>query len=62
MFGHELAFYNKRATLSTLYDMEKVYDNISIPTLIREANRLGYPSLSLTLKLGLHMHMACRSI
>eukprot|EP00973_Karenia_brevis_P057926 8063765-Karenia_brevis.AAC.1 len=40
--------------------MEKFYDNISIPTLIREANRLGYPPL--VPKLGLQMHMACRSI
>eukprot|EP00973_Karenia_brevis_P030971 4271938-Karenia_brevis.AAC.1 len=40
--------------------MEKFYDNISIPILIQEAIRLGYPPL--VLKLGLHMHMACRSI
>eukprot|EP00973_Karenia_brevis_P064448 8953782-Karenia_brevis.AAC.1 len=40
--------------------MEKFYDNISIPILIREATRLGYPAL--VLKLGLQMHMACRSI
>eukprot|EP00973_Karenia_brevis_P069316 9637407-Karenia_brevis.AAC.1 len=40
--------------------MEKLYDNISIPTLIKEATRLGYPPL--ILKLGLQMHMACRSI
>eukprot|EP00973_Karenia_brevis_P064375 8944162-Karenia_brevis.AAC.1 len=40
--------------------MEKFYDKISIPTLVKEANRLAYPPL--VLKLGLQMHMACRSI
>eukprot|EP00973_Karenia_brevis_P071995 10003033-Karenia_brevis.AAC.1 len=60
MFGNEVAYYRGEATLSTLYDMEKFYDNISIPTLITEATRLGYPPL--VLKLGLQMHMACRSI
>eukprot|EP00973_Karenia_brevis_P090371 12402252-Karenia_brevis.AAC.1 len=39
--------------------MEKLYDNISIPTLIKEATGLGYPPL--ILKLGLQMHMACKS-
>eukprot|EP00973_Karenia_brevis_P005820 792397-Karenia_brevis.AAC.1 len=51
---------NGDSTLSTLYDMENLYDNTSIPALVREANRLDYPSL--VLKLGLQMHMACRSI
>eukprot|EP00973_Karenia_brevis_P088788 12313293-Karenia_brevis.AAC.1 len=45
MLGNEIAYYRGEATLSTLYDMEKIYDNISIPVLIREATRLGYPSL-----------------
>eukprot|EP00973_Karenia_brevis_P025287 3488451-Karenia_brevis.AAC.1 len=40
--------------------MEKFHDNISITILVEEANRLGYPPL--VLKLGLQMHMACRSI
>eukprot|EP00973_Karenia_brevis_P072477 10067950-Karenia_brevis.AAC.1 len=40
--------------------MEHFYDNISIPSLVQEANRLDYPPL--VLKLGLQMHMACRSI
>eukprot|EP00973_Karenia_brevis_P002211 297119-Karenia_brevis.AAC.1 len=60
MFGNELTFYKGESTLSTLYDMEKLYDNISIPTLVQEATRLDYPPL--VLKLGLQMHMACRSI
>eukprot|EP00973_Karenia_brevis_P024020 3313948-Karenia_brevis.AAC.1 len=59
MFGNEVAYYRGEATLSTLYDMENFYDNISIPILIQEATRLGYPPLAL--KLGLQMHMACRS-
>eukprot|EP00973_Karenia_brevis_P084799 11766138-Karenia_brevis.AAC.1 len=59
MFGNELAFCKGEATLATLYDMEKFYDNISIPILVREATRLGYPAP--ILKLGLQMHMACRS-
>eukprot|EP00973_Karenia_brevis_P048224 6693341-Karenia_brevis.AAC.1 len=42
---NELAYYKGEATLSTLYDMEKFYDKISIPILIREATRLGYPAL-----------------
>eukprot|EP00973_Karenia_brevis_P013574 1843330-Karenia_brevis.AAC.1 len=60
MFGNEVAYYKGEATLATFYDMEKLYDNISTPALIREATRLGYPAL--VLKLGLQMHMACRSI
>eukprot|EP00973_Karenia_brevis_P080186 11122523-Karenia_brevis.AAC.1 len=60
MFGNEVAYYKGEAILSTLYDMEKFYENISIPILIKEASRLGYPPL--VLKLGLQMHMACRSI
>eukprot|EP00973_Karenia_brevis_P008100 1097654-Karenia_brevis.AAC.1 len=60
MFGNEVAYYRGEATLSILYDMEKLYDNISIPILITEASRLGYPPL--VLELGLQMHMACRSI
>eukprot|EP00973_Karenia_brevis_P087900 12190705-Karenia_brevis.AAC.1 len=60
MFGNGVAYYRGEATLSTLYDMEKLYDNISIPILIREASRLWYPPL--VLKVGLQMHMACRSI
>eukprot|EP00973_Karenia_brevis_P000352 50379-Karenia_brevis.AAC.1 len=60
MFGNEVAYYKGEATLATLYDMEKFYDNISIPVLIREATRLGYPAL--VQKLELQMHMACRSI
>eukprot|EP00973_Karenia_brevis_P022308 3069370-Karenia_brevis.AAC.1 len=60
MFGNEFAYYKGEATLSTLYDMENLHDNISIPKLIEEATRLAYPSL--VLKLGLQMHMACRSI
>eukprot|EP00973_Karenia_brevis_P069537 9668666-Karenia_brevis.AAC.1 len=60
MFGNELAFYKKQSTLSTLYDMEFFYDNISAPILVQEATRLDYPTL--ILKLGLYMHMACRSI
>eukprot|EP00973_Karenia_brevis_P011111 1504120-Karenia_brevis.AAC.1 len=56
MFGNAVAYYRGEATLSTLYDMEKFYDNISIPILIQEATRLGYPPL--VLKLGLQMHMA----
>eukprot|EP00973_Karenia_brevis_P076608 10641814-Karenia_brevis.AAC.1 len=31
MFGNELAYYKGEATLSTLYDMEKFYDNTPIP-------------------------------
>eukprot|EP00973_Karenia_brevis_P081929 11359151-Karenia_brevis.AAC.1 len=38
MFGNELAYYRKGCTLSTLYDMEKAYDNISISNLVQEAN------------------------
>eukprot|EP00973_Karenia_brevis_P017900 2460029-Karenia_brevis.AAC.1 len=53
--GNEVAFYKGEATLSTLYDTEKIYDNISIPTLISGATRLGHPPL--VLKLGLQMHM-----
>eukprot|EP00973_Karenia_brevis_P074008 10285524-Karenia_brevis.AAC.1 len=34
MFGNEIAYYKGEATLATLYDMEKCYDNISIPVLI----------------------------
>eukprot|EP00973_Karenia_brevis_P024519 3381801-Karenia_brevis.AAC.1 len=60
MFGNEVAFYKGDATLATLYDMEEFYDNRSIPALIREATRLGYPAV--VLKLGLQMHMACRNI
>eukprot|EP00973_Karenia_brevis_P021560 2962952-Karenia_brevis.AAC.1 len=60
MFGNEVAYYRGEATLSTAYDMENLYDNTPIPTLITEATRLGYPPL--VLKLGLQMHMACRSI
>eukprot|EP00973_Karenia_brevis_P054833 7623246-Karenia_brevis.AAC.1 len=59
-FGNELAYYQGEATLATLYDMEKSYDNISIPMVIREATRPVYPAL--VLKLGVQMHMACRSI
>eukprot|EP00973_Karenia_brevis_P052228 7257489-Karenia_brevis.AAC.1 len=44
MFGNELAFYRKEHTLSTSYDMENFYDNISIPIFIQEANSLGYPT------------------
>eukprot|EP00973_Karenia_brevis_P075978 10555143-Karenia_brevis.AAC.1 len=60
MFGNELTFYRKEHTFSTLYEMEEIHDNISIPVLIGEANRLGYPAL--VFKPGLHMHLACRSI
>eukprot|EP00973_Karenia_brevis_P024804 3418420-Karenia_brevis.AAC.1 len=60
MFGNEIAFHRGEATLATLYDMEKFYDNISIPALIKEATRLGYPAW--VLKLVLQMHMARRSI
>eukprot|EP00973_Karenia_brevis_P085728 11892639-Karenia_brevis.AAC.1 len=45
MFGNELTFYKGGCTLSTLYDMEKLYDNISISKLIQEATRLDYPPL-----------------
>eukprot|EP00973_Karenia_brevis_P006617 899210-Karenia_brevis.AAC.1 len=55
-----MAYYRGEVTLTTLYDLEKLYDNISIPVSIREATRLGYPALEL--KIGLQMHMACRSI
>eukprot|EP00973_Karenia_brevis_P078424 10888370-Karenia_brevis.AAC.1 len=60
MFGNEVVYYRGEATLSTLYDMENFYANISIPILITEASRLGYPPL--VLKLGLQMHIACRNI
>eukprot|EP00973_Karenia_brevis_P092299 12411722-Karenia_brevis.AAC.1 len=40
MFGNELAYYKGEAALSTLYDMEKLYDHISIPISIQEATRL----------------------
>eukprot|EP00973_Karenia_brevis_P049028 6799867-Karenia_brevis.AAC.1 len=40
--------------------MEKSYDKIFISNLIQKATRLDYPPL--VLKLGLQMHMACRSI
>eukprot|EP00973_Karenia_brevis_P083963 11651128-Karenia_brevis.AAC.1 len=45
MFGNELTYYEGEATLSTLYDMEKLYDNMSNPILIQEATRLEYPPL-----------------
>eukprot|EP00973_Karenia_brevis_P030003 4136544-Karenia_brevis.AAC.1 len=45
MFGNEVAYYKGEATLSTLYDMEKFYNNISIPILLQEVTRLGYPPL-----------------
>eukprot|EP00973_Karenia_brevis_P090124 12401089-Karenia_brevis.AAC.1 len=38
--------YKHEHTLSTLYDMEKLYDKISISVLIKEASRLGYPPSS----------------
>eukprot|EP00973_Karenia_brevis_P014943 2039162-Karenia_brevis.AAC.1 len=45
MIGNEVAYYRGEATLPTLYDMEKLYDNMSIPILIQQATRLGYPPL-----------------
>eukprot|EP00973_Karenia_brevis_P025711 3546610-Karenia_brevis.AAC.1 len=45
MFGNEMAHYRGESTLSTLYGVEKIYDNIFISVLIREATRLGYPAL-----------------
>eukprot|EP00973_Karenia_brevis_P095552 12427923-Karenia_brevis.AAC.1 len=60
MLGNEMAFYKREKPLGTLYDMEDPYDNISIPALIREAHRLEHPPL--ISRLGLQMHMACRSI
>eukprot|EP00973_Karenia_brevis_P036592 5044034-Karenia_brevis.AAC.1 len=45
MFRNEVAYYRGEATLSTLYDMEKFYDNISIPIFVKQATRLGYPPL-----------------
>eukprot|EP00973_Karenia_brevis_P050655 7034769-Karenia_brevis.AAC.1 len=38
------------------------HDNESIPILVKEADRLGYTPPSQILKLGMQMHMACRSI
>eukprot|EP00973_Karenia_brevis_P042003 5814885-Karenia_brevis.AAC.1 len=60
MFVSEVAYYRGEATLSTLYDMQRFYDNISFPKLIQEATRLGYPPL--VFKTGLQIHMVCRSI
>eukprot|EP00973_Karenia_brevis_P070504 9800624-Karenia_brevis.AAC.1 len=44
MFGNEVAYYRGEATLSTLYDMEKFYDIISIPNTHNRGHKIGIPT------------------
>ena len=52
----EMAIAREEDTLTVLWDMEKIYDNICTVKLIKEACRLGYPML--VFRLGLMMNMA----
>ena len=59
-FFDELCSEEDRYIASILYDMEKFYDNISIPKLLGEAEQLDYPAHAMSM--GIQMHMAPRLI
>ena len=60
MLQDEVAVYRGRNTLTTLWDEEKIDDNIDVVQLINKAEPLEYPFCILVL--GLQLHMSPRGL